>query len=88
MKNSKKFRDQLFFKKKWLWEYKSKQFKGSLLALHHDDVVAKLGLNWWVCVDGVVHRGNWEGKRCILERTNHSTANLPPQVTLSNIRDL
>lgn len=54
---------------------------GSLLAFHHDYVVAKLSLDGWIGVHWIGDGANRKGKGSVLERTDHRAANLPAQVT-------
>ena len=49
----------------------------SLLSLHHDDVVAKLGLDGRIGVDGLGQGRDREGEGGVLERAHHGTSGLP-----------
>ena len=51
----------------------------SLLSLHHDDVVAELGLDGRVGVDGVAEGGDGQGEGRVLERAHHRPAGHPTQ---------
>lgn len=53
----------------------------SFLSFHHDNVIAKLGLDGWIRIDGSSYRWTWQCKCGILKRANHSTSNHPSQIT-------
>lgn len=63
---------------------KQTRMVGSSFALNENDMIAEFRLNWWIGVDWFGDGADGKCKGCILERTHHSSADLPAQVTASS----